>query len=199
MKKKLLVIALLVSGSLLLTGCGSKKTTESGTTSVSEQADKEESGQGSIWGLFSKGKSLKCTFQKTGESVSQTVYFSGKNFRMDFSGKQGEKVVESSMILKDDFVYLWTADSKQGMKWPVNNEQTGDNKETEWRKGLDDNLDYHCSAWLSDNSKFSPPTDVSFQDFSETLNKAKQQMCESCKQMPVGDSRNQCLKAAGCE
>lgn len=200
MKKKLLMLVLLIFGSLLLTGCGSKKTTQEETTpGGSEQTNKEESGKGSIWDLFSKGKSLKCTFQKAGESVSQTVYLSGKNLRMDFSGKQGEKIVESYMILKNDFAYLWSADNKNGMKWPVNSQEQEGGGKAEWRKELDNSLDYRCSVWVPDNSKFNPPGDVTFQDLTDTMNKAKEQMCASCKQMPAGDSREQCLKGAGCE
>lgn len=202
MKTKLLVTFFLISG-LLLTGCGPKKTaleTTSNPPSNQQAATNqdEQSGQGSIWDLFSQGKSLKCTFQKTGDEVSQTVYLSGKKLRMDFSSKQGDQVVDSHMILADDFAYLWSGNSKDGMKWPMENQMTG-SEAADWRQGLDQSLNYNCSAWLPDNSKFSPPTEITFQDFSQTLNQYKQQMCDSCNKMPAGESRDQCLSSSGCQ
>lgn len=119
--------------------------------------------------LQEKGGSWKCTFATTGPTAdsSGTVYIAGKNIRGDFesSVKQVSMTLESHMISDGAFAYTWTSSTNQGFKVPVDVNAGGDTSTAVSGSGEFDmgaTLDYHCSAWPTDESMFALPAGITF-------------------------------------
>lgn len=116
--------------------------------------------------LVSLGKSLQCTFESNTEfaKTSGVVYVAdGKvrgNFRVIVSSL-GNKSFDAYMIADNSYTYVWSTLTKSGFKSPIQKEiQTQPGQE-----GVDYNqvLTYTCTPWQTDQTLFSPPSDVIFE------------------------------------
>jgi hypothetical protein len=83
-------------------------------------------------------------------------------------------------------------------------------------------MEYDCQPWDVDNSKFLPPSEIEFQDFSAQFEQIESimnniqlegnteasseseasfntsEMCTLCSQLPSGEAQNECLASLGC-
>lgn len=209
MKKGIYLIALLTIVSFALTGCGPKNTTSSSG---------EESVKGSLLDLVKAGKNVRCTFSSNDENGlgSGETFVSGTKFRSDFNITQKEgAAIESHTISDGEWMYIWSSVSEQGTKMKIADVQNNPQQNTEAPKGSSSadaykkSLDYKCSPWVPDSSKFNVPTNITFVDFTETLkniqdqaNKAKEgakSMCGVCSMAGSAEKIAECKKNLGCE
>lgn len=127
---------------------------------------------GTLRALMKIGKNTMCTFTSdAGNSQSSgTVYITtdGK-MRGDFESQTSAGTIISNMIVKDGYSYVWS--NGKGMKMNLTNAQTTTNTQTEQNVNLDAKVDYKCSDWNLDSSKFNLPSGVEFIDL-EVLMKA---------------------------
>lgn len=116
--------------------------------------------------LVSLGKSLQCTFESNTEfaKTSGVVYVAdGKvrgNFRVTVSSL-GNNSFDAYMIADASNTYVWSTLAKSGFKAPIQKEvQTQPGQE-----GVDYNqvLTYTCTSWQTDQTLFTPPSDVVFE------------------------------------
>lgn len=130
--------------------------------------------KGSLRSLLGLGQNTMCTFSSTtGDTTSSgTVYIaSDGDMSGQFEIKTGTKTTfTSNMIVKDDISYLWSGN--QGAKMNVA-ELKGDAK-AQAQGGseyvdLDAEMNYDCSAWVRDESKFTVPSTVNFIDLDVLL------------------------------
>jgi hypothetical protein len=162
-----LVILLLVAGYFLMNKKGSS--TAPGTTSLTSDGTSESK---SLKDLLSAGIAQKCTYASTDENGSSegTSYISGEKVRGDFSVVASGKTTKSHMISDGKTSYIWTDGEEAGFKMTVTDTQEADpsgQTPTQGAAGWDDKFDYKCSAWVTDGSYFTPPSNVKFTDFSE--------------------------------
>jgi hypothetical protein len=180
------------------------------THSASVETNDEQSAQAtttvdaqlSIKDLF--GKNLKCSFGNTvGDMTSKgTAYITGENLRVDAVTTQNGKVVtESHMIKVGSDAYAWAsagAGAGHGAKIKVDVNMAAQDKSklgVDW----DQKFAYDC-----DQSKFTPPTDVSFMDvsaaFDASVNASGQvNKCGTCDMIPDAAAKAQCKTALGCK
>jgi hypothetical protein len=180
--KKLLMTALIISASFLLTAC--TKPTAPTTQGPAEQSKTDDqkgtSVTGNIFDILNMGKAVKCTYSvksETGE-VSGTVYASGNNLKSDITvlSSDGTKT-DTHMIADENWAYTWTSQLKQGIKMNLSDikAQVGDKTNTDDStkkitiEELKKNTNYTCLPWIVDASTFTLPSDITFSDISEML------------------------------
>lgn len=169
------VIALLALGAFMVLGKSANAPSQ--VTEVANQAEQEDSSKASIKSLLGMGKNQTCTVNMpAGEGNSEgTVYVSGKNMRMDFTTIAGGSNIEGHMIQDGEFMYSWSSAANQGTKIKISELAMPAGSPSTSQVDLDQEIDVNCSDWSVDNSKFTPPADVTFVDFTSTLKQTQTQ------------------------
>jgi len=206
MSKKIL----LVIGAVLLLAVGvwfymnSKKAAVSPSTETATGTS-QPSTASSLRNLISKGIAQSCTFSN--EGMTGSVYMSGGKVREDFDVAVDNKTTKSHVIVMDNTIYNWSDGQTTGIKMtydpnatPVATSGTSAPKES-----FDTNasLNYKCSAWTVDASKFTLPAGVTFQTFAipsagTTTTGSSSAQCSYCDSL-TGDDKTQCLTALKCK
>lgn len=211
MKKSGIIIVILI---LLAVGYfGYKQYQASKTTGtpniISENAQTVGNAvKGTIQDLLLTGKSVTCTVtDETKEGGTGVVFVSGKRMAGDFKTTVEDKVVESHMITDGTYTYIWSSDQTEGIKMKVDetkitpgaNGQPGSNEVFDLKKetGL------KCSPWTPDNSKFVPPANIKFTDFTQIINQAQPKTTgkttapqgSPCDQIEDTAAKAECVKA----
>lgn len=217
MKKGLIVVVLLV-----LAGVGyfyySKMKAGSGEGAMMG-SNEVKSGMMSLKDLIAAGVPQKCTFSSTNDSGTNqgTTYVSGGRVRGDFTNTFSGKTTMSHMISDGKTSYIWTDGESTGYKMTVPETSaspgTAPSSEEPAMSGegdLNQAADYNCSAWIPDNSMFTPPADVTFSDFSQMMQPSgaptapamkegdTSSQCSYCDSLS-GDQKTQCLSALNCQ
>lgn len=199
--------------------------------------------------LMQMGENYTCTFSDTSEdsTVTGTVYIaaSENKFRTDYSvegmtpDSQEEMETDQifgfddgSMISDGEYMYVWNSTTNEGFKMKFDPESTDffsdfdmNNEDEDGPSHLfdqDQEMEYNCQPWRVDNSKFIPPTTVTFTDFSaqfeqmESMMDSMQleenaeagtqleanydmsEMCTLCNQLPTAEAQEECLTSLGC-
>ena len=223
------IIALSVAAIIVL-GAGaafvysqSKNITETKpTTSVTPTSmdDEKNSSTNTLMGLLASGKTTKCTFNVDGDNGQSngTIYISGDKARGDFTVTVGNKNTSTYMIKNADTFYMWGDSLKTGIKMVMSlDEMTQNLQDNQDYAGIDpkQEIDYKCSSWKLDNTKFSPPTTIKFVSFDNmvpsgimdkvkvtpeknvTGNQAPSAQCSICNQL-TGEAKNTCLTQLNC-
>lgn len=121
------------------------------------------------------GMKLQCTFEADGHE--STAYISGKKVRVDGAMyDHNTEEATGSMINDGQMLYVWNDIEKTGMKWDLSKmEEIQDGpgfdvdewKDTEaWADEMDQDESVDCSIATFSDSKFTPPSDVEFQDLN---------------------------------
>ena len=214
MKKSIYTVSLLVLVSFALTGCGAKTSTTSGTQT--NESTQEQSVKGSFLDIIKLGKSVKCTYSSSNDSgvTSGETYVSGTKSRTDFILTLKDGTTNDSHSITDgEWIYIWTSTGEQGSKMKIADMQKsaasssapGSTPTTTENKDLTQPMDYKCSPWLPDNSKFTPPSNITFTDLTEMLNQLQNpsgqtpNMCGTCNLAGSAENIAQCKKSLGCE
>jgi hypothetical protein len=121
---------------------------------------------GTIRDLLALGRNVMCAVSaaSTTSNYSGTVYISGTMMRGDFTlkGSTGT-TIDSHMIRDNGVVYAWSG--SQGVKMNFGNlVSTGAQSKT--NVNLDQRVNYQCSPWNVDSTKFSVPTTVHFTEIN---------------------------------
>ena len=204
-----LIIVLLLGGAYFL--LGKSKTTPDPLTA--NQANNEAvSEKTSFRDLLAGNRNVTCTTTyPTDENTSTngTIFVSGKRMRGDFNVTVNGKNTLSYMIQDGTYVYVWTSDSTQGTKMKADavEKATGENTQNA-NQNFDVNkeVDVKCSNWSVDESKFTPPANVTFTDLSQILQKlptsaAKksggntQVPSSACDSITYSQAKEACIKA----
>ena len=123
------------------------------------------SGQQSLAGLMALGTAQQCAFSQNvvGSSNSGTVYVSAGKVRGDFTSVADGQTTQAHMISDGQDVYTWIEGINLGFKATMSEGQAA-TPGTPASGGVDVNqqLNYDCSPWSVDNSKFAVPTSIQF-------------------------------------
>lgn len=143
----------------------------SGTTPAGDESAYE----GSIAGLAARGGSYTCSVNNGGgtEQTVGGIYINGTQMRGDFTSTVNGNAVESHMIRNADVMYVWSGAQLQGVKMTVPAAGTPGTATTPtgMSDGIDQNTNYawKCEPWTADQSKFTPPSSVTFIDASAMM------------------------------
>jgi hypothetical protein len=208
MNKKVLMIAVVIL--LLLAGGWYYMTSKKTDMTVSTQnptGTTQPSTVSNLRDLISKGIAQNCTFNT--EKTAGSVYVNGKSVRGDFDTTIDNAVMKSHMIVKDNTSYIWTDGKGAGIKMSFDPSATpaATSSSSGTSGGSFDpsvNMNYKCSVWIADNSKFDLPAGVTFSTFSIPSQAApakgttgSSSQCSYCNALS-GDDKTQCLKAMSC-
>lgn len=181
------------------------KPSTSPTSSGSESG--ESMMQGSLKSLIGVGKNQTCDITYTDGKGSGKIYVNDKKFRGDFDTMVDGKAYMSHMISDGTYAYTWTDDTKQGTKFSVEAMEkvsaSPTSAQTQQGADLDANVDMKCSGWGVDNSKFIPPSDVTFTDMSAIMEKmttpassgAPQMNSSYCDSITDASAKAACISA----
>lgn len=169
--------------------------------------------------LMAMGQDYSCTFETTddaGLKTNGTVYVAdqGRKMNGDFSMMNTDGTqTQTNMISDGEYTYVWSSAQTQGFKMKVDPEDdtffpTDEDANEQVGFDADQQADFNCQPWRPDNSKFVPPSNIEFVDFSAQMEVMQEQTemmqqddganCAICDQVPAGESRTQCLASLGC-
>lgn len=128
---------------------------------------------GSIKEFLAAGENKECTYSTA--EVNGTMYFaSGERMRMDYTGTGADAEASSgSMIIQSQNQYIWGNESKEGIKFAFDKDAIPTDQEAGSSTNLEQDYSFTCKSWNVDESKFAPPSDVTFQDFSALTNPSR--------------------------
>jgi hypothetical protein len=219
MKKLLTGTVVAAALLLMLSGCGNQ-------AAVSSKAISGSSVSGSIEDLVKLGKNYKCDLQfKNGDQIlAGTTYLAGGSARSDFQMKAGDKTVTGHFIMNSQWMYTWTDGTpNQAVKFSVQDLKKfqGQTEQASPSAGnYQAKYDYKCYSWTPDQSKFTPPTDVNFTDYSALLKQLPGEfnnlkpstppktnvntnpgsnLCASCDAIPDANSKALCRQQMNCK
>jgi len=179
---------------------------------VEEEAMTNEdfSDANSLRALIALGRDLTCDFvhddPETGRSEG-TVFLSGERMRGDFRITANGTEMESHVIRNGSTGYTWgtTPMGTVAIMFDISQEDDIASSNEGESVDLDQNLEFECSAWSVDESKFAPPSDLDFQNVSAQMQmtgevdaSANGAQCAACEQIPDASSKGQCKVALGC-
>lgn len=182
-KKSLAIAGVIVVGLLLIGGFVLMNNTDDNSgTNIEPAANNpsetnttlSESEQTSLAKLFANKENLTCSFSYSEENsnIEGVGYFAGGDkMRVDYSGQFDGTESNFGTIVDGNTSYFWDNNTKEGYITKVDpgTLQPSDDSTTSNSQNLDTNkdIDFKCSKWSVDSSKFNEPTNVKFTDFSK--------------------------------
>lgn len=162
--KKILFILPVLALALILSGCGQGVSVDNGVVI-----------NGSIADLIKLGKNYRCEMQSGDDQiVSGTNYIAGDKLRADYKIKMEGQVYNGHSINLPDMMYAWIDEMPaQATKVKMSDfekYQSEGEDNSAAADAYDTKYSYKCFRWTPDQSQFTPPTNVKFQDMSELLN-----------------------------
>ena len=171
----------------------------------------------SLRDLMSLGANQMCMFTDTESNSSGTMYIGSGDMRGDFISQSQGSTFTSHLVAAGNDVYMWFEGETAGFKTSLTDLDNISGMGTNDEKTVDVNkqVNYSCSPWTVDRSKFSLPAGITFTDFGEmmidesmTENGAMMESdeegtidqktaCQACESVPV-EAQAQCREALGC-
>jgi hypothetical protein len=188
--------------------------TETAPETTTTNQDKLQ-GNGSLNSILGLNQNITCTFERTDEngSFNGTAYVADNKFRGDFVMNLDDiGLVNSQLINRDGITYVWAGNQGSKFTDAATNPDAEPKPDTN-AVNLEDEVQYSCTPWKKDLSKFEIPQDVTFTDISEmmenlpvtTLDNTPTSTtptpnidCSVCNQVPAGSAQDQCKAALGC-
>lgn len=208
-----IVIGILVVVALVLSGAGftwiknqSSQPTVTSSPMASAQVQSSVSVQAqqlSLMDLWKSQSSQKCTFSDTSTKTSGTVYVSDGKVRGDFRINSQGQVLNSHMIVDGQTSYIWSDGMGQGMKIAMDKFASTPTATQSSQVDINKKTDYRCENWNTDNTVFTIPADMQFNDMSSLVPNASGMMdgkaaqCAACDRLS-GVARAQCKSALSC-
>jgi len=165
-----IVVILLGAGGFLFYNQSQNKPSQTSTETSTSPTSQEN--QNSILDLLASGASQECTFDYKDDTQGETsgVFFITKDkMRGDITTKKDAKTSQFSMIRVGDDNYMWGSGLEGGIKMTLSVEDLKGNEQTSSYVDLNKDFGYKCKGWVVDNSKFTPPSNVKFTDFSQVM------------------------------
>lgn len=166
--------------------------------------------------LLSLGTSQTCTF--TDGANTGVVYIAGGKVRGDFSTQEGGVATQAHSIMDGTDAYTWMDSMNVGFKVSMLAPTSPRGDVPQEGMDMDKKVDYHCSSWTVDESKFALPTDITFNDMSDMMKgmmpagkvngaavppnmpnmPAGGAQCAACDQLPTAQ-KDACRSALNCQ
>lgn len=133
---------------------------------------------GSFKELVMRAGDHQCSFSHVEESGSAEgiIYTSGDDFRIDSTAVVAGLSIESSVLKKDDMLYLWIDgfDNTKGVqsRWVDDLADVGDGVNVvslSQEQKLDENEMIACTSYSADRQLFEVPSHISFEAVSDQV------------------------------
>lgn len=215
MMNKTLIAVVIVLLVLLGIGAYAFSTKSSDLSIMDNSAENISEETMNLESLMKLTGSQTCTFTETNTGSTGVVYVGEGKARSDFSFKSDDKTQTAHMIHDGVYVYTWFDGETNGFKASLedlgkvteNIPTTASTNQVDTKSAVD----YDCSEWSVDNSKFTPPVGIKFTDYSEMMKNAESmieenndsmelgtpEQCSACENLPAG-AKEQCLQGLGC-
>ena len=226
----LIVLVLIVVGAFAFTRMGGNDSSSSGLSSGGESGQETSEGiigdlSGSMMDLLKLGKAIKCTatFSDAQGSGEVVTYASGDKFFSEskMTGPDGLET-QSNTIFDGEYSYIWgeaPTGEKMALKMKVDNvleeDETLESKMNSMDsdksyQNMQEQFNYKCSPWVPTPGKFTPPSDIDFLDFSETMmqfeesfnsedpKSMEEALCVTCDLIQDEAGRAECRAELGC-
>jgi len=130
-------------------------------TAPDEEVMDSTSKEGTFADLMARVGSWKCDAKATyeGGSSEGTVYMDRGTIRGDFVASMAGRIVDTSFVSLDGYMYTWSDVLPQGMKVKID-AAAG----TAGGQGIDPStpVEYTCEVWIAEQDKFELPSDIQF-------------------------------------
>lgn len=143
------------------------ETPDANTENMNSDVPSTETAQfkGSMQGLLARGGSWQCDVSSTVDGIisTGTTYVAGGMMRADFTSnipQVGE--METHMIMRENTAYTWTSMMNMGLKFPISEAEGEAEVSAEVAAQVNQEYDYSCKAWPTDESKFALPEGIAF-------------------------------------
>ncbi len=215
-----LAVVILIAGGVYVYTSTSDTPEVKDSASTDNTMTDEPTTASSLRVLLASGKNVTCEFSRPadedGNAQEGTVYVSGDHVRGDFTITTKKEGAQSASMIQDgEWMYAWGggfADEGEGYKVRVSETTGTSNEVMEFKKDtfdVDSETEYTCTSWKKDESKFVPPSDVKFKEFSfgAAMGEAVANInaetgmkidCSVCDQAPGEDAQAQCRTALKC-
>lgn len=198
-------VVVVATGAYLLLNNGSEEMKSSSQESVALNNAK-------FADLISSGQSLECTFSHDdGENVSSGVVYlaaDGDRIRGDINIEKSAAGAMEVYIIRDaGYHYVWGSSLPKGIKVvapePEEFFSTGGESPIN-----EEDTEFECKDWNVEESRFTPPEDVDFQDFDSSMNvgasmelgaEGSIDSCAVCDMVTDTGAAAECKKAFQCE
>jgi len=185
----------------------SSKTPTSTQTTKTQNANPSTL-KGSILSLLSGGKNVNCSIAYPDNKGTGTIFVSDKKFAGDFTTKDASgKETIGHTISDGTYIYVWSAAMTTGIKMNLADaKNTAQNAQNTQSFDVNQQVGLNCSPWLPDNSKFTVPANIKFQDVSQLLKQFQPQVTTApktgtqtgsspCDQIADPTAKAACVKA----
>jgi hypothetical protein len=114
--------------------------------------------------LIARSGSWECNVSMNAGDVASEgkVYIANGNIRGDFESMVSGQVFGSHMIQTGGYVYSWTDMTPQGFRSPVATSGQGDAAASSQGFDASAGVQYDCSSWAGDSSRFALPEGITF-------------------------------------
>src|SRR3989344_6617163 len=175
---------------------------------------------GSLLDMMKLNKKLTCNYTGKDDNGKTTftteMFLSGTKVRNNVKLTDNlDKTLESYMLSDGECFYIWSNASDQGTKMKISEmenimQETTKDINNQPTNNVDLNkvsekFDFSCNTWNPDMSMFEVPSDITFIDLQETLDKLKDQLggfkeagCNACNMIQDANAKVECLKNLGC-
>lgn len=136
----------------------------------------------SVKDALTKNVTLACEFNEDESTFKSYI----KNGAVRVSTTENTQTQAGEMLMKDNKMYIWDSNSKEGFVYDIPKDTEGDNEKvgmtgqavvsSESYLDMIDKYKDSCKVATLDDSFFTPPSDVKFQDMSKFLEDLKSQM-----------------------
>lgn len=178
------------------------------TMNLEDNEDPSGFDKKSLSDLIGMGSAQECTYQDLDTQTSGTAYIADQKVRTDFTTVASGDMVGSHAVFDGDKIYIWMDGQTSGfVMTPEENvavDTTSSDNTVTNSVNLNREIDYNCSNWSVDNSKFELPSGVDFQDLSSMLDDVTKTMgdapavdCSMCDSLPA-ESVDSCRTSLGC-
>lgn len=148
-------------------------------TSTTNQEAEVTSELASLNELLTRNENTSCTFSHTddaGMRTNGTAYFSNQRMRVSFTTTSEQETTSGNMLRDAEAMYVWEDGKQEGFKMSLSSFEDTQQSSNNDTSSVDQDQDYNveCRSWSVDESLLTPPSDVTFTDFTAQLEQAQE-------------------------
>ncbi len=198
MKKTIALAGITITTALLLAGCslpGTTATPSPTPDTVQESATSPtESLSQKITNAYQNNGSIQCNSTSADGNNTYEYFLNGKRFRVNGITAVNNQITAYHALSDGIFMYSWSENDGQGMKFKLPSEEELKQQQEAAQKYMESMPDFRdpaslekyqqdgykieCDNWRVDESIFTPPSNVEFQDTSAMMQGAQAQQTE---------------------
>jgi hypothetical protein len=189
------IIILLGGGYFFLNSRSNPQPVSTSPTASNTQAQPPAKQKQSLKRLFELADNQQCSFKDDESKNTGTIFAHSGKARGDFQSQNNGTAIKSHMISDGQSVHVWMDGEKQGFKTSL--DSMASTPEQTKTKSVDVNkqVDFSCRPWKVDESIFTPPADIEFQDVNSMMQDTQTMMKDNTNDtMMQKDNTQACIQ-----